>query len=58
MKKFDILTIAGVVSVWGLFSGGFNGGELSAFINLFGLMITLWSFGAMLINFEWGRSAR
>jgi|LFRM01.1.fsa_nt_gb chemotaxis protein MotA len=57
MKKFDILTIAGVVSGLGLVLWGIlMESELSAFINLPGLMITLGgSFGAMLINFEMGQ---
>jgi chemotaxis protein MotA len=57
MKRFDILTIAGVVFGLGLVLWGIlMDSELSAFINLPGLMITLGgSFGAMLINFEMGQ---
>ncbi|NLL21177.1 MAG: motility protein A [Firmicutes bacterium] len=57
MKRFDILTIAGVVFGLGLVLWGIlMESELSAFINLPGIMITLGgSFGAMLINFEMGQ---
>lgn len=54
MKRFDILTVAGVVFGLGLVLWAIlMGSELSAFINLPGLMITIGgSFGAMLINFR------
>lgn len=54
MKRFDILTIAGIVFGLGLVFWGITmGSELSAFINIPGLMITLGgSMGAMLINFQ------
>jgi chemotaxis protein MotA len=57
MKRFDFLTIAGVVFGLGLVLWGIlMESELSAFINLPGIMITLGgSFGAMLINFEMGQ---
>jgi chemotaxis protein MotA len=54
MKKFDVLTIAGVVFGLGLVLWGIlMGSKLSAFVNYPGLMITMGgSFGAMLINFQ------
>jgi chemotaxis protein MotA len=54
VKRFDILTIAGVVFGLGLVLWGIlMDGKLGAFFNLPGLMITLGgSFGAMLINFQ------
>ncbi len=54
MKRFDILTIAGVVFGLGLVLWAILlDGELGAFINLPGLMITIGgSFGAMLVNFR------
>lgn len=57
MKRFDFLTIAGVVFGLGLVLWGIlMDSDLGAFINLPGLMITLGgSFGAMLINFEMGQ---
>ena len=56
MKKFDILTIAGVVSGLGLVLWGIlMESELSAFINLPGLMITLGVIRGHAINFEMGQ---
>lgn len=54
MKRFDVLTIAGVICGAGLVLWGIlMNSELSAFVNLPGLMITVGgSFGAMLINFQ------
>ncbi len=54
MKRFDILTIAGVIFglglvVWAILMDG----SLGAFVNYPGLMITMGgSFGAMLVNFQ------
>lgn len=54
MKKFDLLTVAGVVFGMGLVLWAIMmDGSLSAFVNWPGLMITVGgSFGAMLINFQ------
>ena len=54
MKRFDILTVAGVVFGLGLVLWAILlDGELGAFFNLPGLMITIGgSFGAMLVNFR------
>ena len=54
MKRFDFLTIAGVVFGMGLVLWGIMmGGSLSVFINWPGILITMGgSFGAMMINFE------
>lgn len=54
MKKYDYLTFAGIVLGSGLVLWGiFMGGELMAFFNLPGILITMGgSFGALLINFQ------
>lgn len=56
MRKFDIMTVAGILLGLALVLGGIRlQGDLSAFWNPAGLLITVGgSFGALMVNFRFG----